>query len=281
MTLDWLFHHDNLETKIRANYKSRGKDFEAFRDALYLPYQKAQLSISSIIKESILEKVRLLEKYYHRADRFNSGNWITFQSKFRPTILEEFCGYLFKDVPQVERLGLSFLKRDIYAGLDIDREGRARIKTKDVDFCIGKVVQATFNQRPVEIKIPVVAIECKTYIDNTMFSEAQFTAQKFKGGTPEVKVFVFAETNEIALDQIPSQSPIDQIYILRKDVGSAIDGETVWAFFQEVQGVLQRVSLGGLLTLPGKLLVYWPHSGGSSSSSSGSSPKASKWLPTQ
>lgn len=254
--LEFFVHEDNLEAKIRTNYKKRGLDFQNFKLRVYTPYKVAQLEIKAMTKEAVSRKVKLLEDYFQKADSFNRGNWISFQSKFRPTILEEFCGYLFKDLPQINFLGLTFFKKGVYAGLDIDRDGRVRIKTKDIDFCIGKVVEAEFGGSRYEIRIPIVGIECKTYIDNTMFSEAQFTAQKLKGGSPGIKVFVIAETNQIDIRQLPSQSPIDQIYILREKVGSPVDTQVVWEFFNEVRSNIEKVSMERILKLPGKLLIF-------------------------
>lgn len=235
--MDFLVHEDNLTAKIRRNYKGRGDEFERFKNDVYIPYKTEQLKIKGITKEHIFKKVQLLETYFREVDAFNKGGWIRAQSKFRPTVLEEFCGYLFKDLPEVGSLGLAFFKRKIYTGLDIDKEGKVRIRTKDIDFCVGKAVTAKFAGEQYEIKIPLVGVECKTYVDNTMFSEAQFTAQKLKGGAPEVKVFIIAERNEIDINQLPSQSPVDQIYILRDKLDSPIEAEVVWEFFNEVKSV--------------------------------------------
>lgn len=254
--MEFFVHEDNIEAKVKTNYKKRGSDFKNFKAQVYIPYKEAQLTIKKVTKEAISKKVKLLEDYFRKADSFNRGNWISFQSKFRPTILEEFCGYLFKDLPQVSSLGLTFFKKGVYAGLEIDKDGKVRIKTKDIDFCIGKVVEAEFAGKRYEIKIPVVGIECKTYIDNTMFSEAQFTAQKLKGGSPGIKVFVIAETNQIDIRQLPSQSPVDQIYILRQKIGSPIEPRVAWEFFNEVRVVIEKVSMERILKLPGKLLIF-------------------------
>lgn len=254
--MDFFVHEDNLEAKIKGNYKKRRSDFQNFKSQSYIPYKTAQLQLKGIAREAIFKRVTLLEAYFRKADAFNKGNWISFQSKFRPTILEEFCGYLFKDLPQVSSLGLTFFKKGVYAGLNIDKDGKVRIKTKDIDFCIGKVVQAEFAESRYEIKIPIVGVECKTYIDNTMFSEAQFTAQKLKGGAPEIKVFVIAETNAIDVNQLPSQSPVDQIYILREKVSSPIEPTVVWELFNEVKQAIEMVSLERIIKLPGKLLIF-------------------------
>lgn len=251
--MSWFVHENNIQGKIRQNYKRRGIDFKKFKNKFYLPYKKQQLAIKGIEKKDISTKIELLEKYYINVGNFNTGNWITFQSKFRPTILEEFCGYLFKDLPQIKSLGLDFFKRGIYAGMRISSEGNVDIETRDIDFCITKLTNATIGSSKYELKIPLIAIECKTYLDKTMFSGAQFTAQKLKGGTPRVKVFMVTERNEVNLREIPSDSPIDQIFVLRNGGPNPVDFNTIWDFFCEVKDGLKRITHEQLITLPGKL----------------------------
>ena len=253
--MDWLVHQHNLDSKIGSNYKHRGKNFADFKSNVYLTYQKQQMAISEISQQAIFKKVELLQDYYKRVDEFNRGGWITFQSKFRPTVLEEFCGYLFKDLPEVKALGLDFFKKGVYAGIRIDREGNAQLETRDIDFCIGKIVRATFADSVYDVKIPILAIECKTYLDKTMFSGTQFTAQKLKGGAPRVRVLIITERNEVSLDEIPSETPVDQIYVLRDGTNDPIDSATVWDCFCEVKATIERATLEQVIKLPGKLLI--------------------------
>ena len=254
--MDWLVHEHNLDTKMTSSvYSYRAKDFASFKSGVYLPYQKQQMAITETSQQAIFNKVELLQEYYRKVDDFNRGGWISSQSKFRPTVLEEFCGYLFKDLPEVQTLGLDFFKRGIYAGLRIDQHGNAELETRDVDFCIGKMVKAAFANKTYHIKIPIVAIECKTFLDKTMFSGAQFTAQKFKGGAPRVKYLIITERNEVKLSEIPSETPVDQIYVLRDGADDPIDRDTVWDFFCEVKAKVERAILEQVIKLPGKLLI--------------------------
>jgi hypothetical protein len=165
--------------------------------------------------------------------------------------LEEFCGFLLKDLPGISDLELDIFNKGVYAGLQIDQEGKTRVKTKDIDFCIGKEVSASFNREEYKIIIPVVAAECKTYLDNTMFSEAQFTAQKIKQGAPNVKVFVIAEVNEVGLGQIPAQSPVDQVYILRKNWDSSISSAILYQIVKDAKRALEKIEQAGSTTFPG------------------------------
>jgi len=253
MDLSYFYHEKNIIGKINTNYKGKSIELKKLLEK-YNEYKKEQLSIKGLNKKSIQQKIYLLEKHYKFVEEFIEKNGITSQSKLRSTILEEFCGLLFKDLPQIDRLNLEFFNKKIYAGIEIDKDGKVKIKTKDVDFCVGKKIKAKFEEETINIIIPLVAIECKTYLDNTMFSEAQFTAQRIKKGAPNVKVYVVSEENQVGLSQIPSQTPINQVFILRKDKVSEIDLETVWDFFEEIKYTLKDFEEGKITELPGRLL---------------------------
>ena len=262
MPNNYFYHGTNLDGKIRSDYKMLGDEFLEFKSQFYAPYQQNQMSITGIEQSQILEKARLLLEYYKQIDDFiekQSENYdikITSQSKFRPTVLEEFCGYLFKDIPEINQLGLDFFNKNVFAGVVLDRLGNAKLKTKDIDFCIGKRFDVTIGDQSHEIIIPVIAVECKTYIDKTMFSESQFTAQKMKQGSPNVRVYCIAERNEIDVNELPTkgQTPLDQIFIIRGKPTNPIDSGAIFSFFNEVKTTLERLSreairieLGGIL----------------------------------
>tara|TARA_B100001964_G_scaffold4024_1_gene4387 strand:- start:623 stop:1390 length:768 start_codon:yes stop_codon:yes gene_type:complete len=253
MDSNYFYHENNIIGKINSNYKGKVGELKKLLEK-YNKYKEEQLSIKGLNKKSIQRKIDLLEKYYKFVEKFIEKNGITSQSKLRPTILEEFCGLLFKDLSQIDSLKLGFFNRRIYAGIEINKDGKVTIKRKDVDFCIGKRIKANFDDETFNIIIPIIAIECKTYLDNTMFSEAQFTAQKIKKGAPNVKVYVVSEENQVGLNQIPSQTPVNQVFILRKNRTSEIDLETVWDFFEEIKYNLKDLKEGKITELPGRLL---------------------------
>ena len=132
----------------------------------------------------------------------------------------------------------------------------AKIKTKDIDFCIGKKFDVNIGEDHHPIIIPVIAIECKTYIDKTMLSEAQFTAQKMKQGSPNVKVYCVSERNEIDVDEVPTKgrTPLDQIFIIRGKTTNLVSNDAVFEFFNEIKIALEklsrevtRIEIGGIL----------------------------------
>ena len=140
----------------------------------------------------------------------------------------------------------------------MNENGKTYVKTKDVDCCIGKELKVDFGGHKQTFIMPIVAIECKTYTDKTMFSEAQFTAQTLKKGSPNVRVFILSETNQVALSEIPSQTPIDQFFALRGGKGDEkkpIDLNVLWDFFEEIRRAIRRTTEITERKLPGKLII--------------------------
>jgi len=236
----YFYHESNIDGKCRNN---RGNSYRRifqqcidFKRDFYTPYKESQITITGITREDINRKVALLNEYYPHVDAFGSEHHVTSQAKFRPTVLEEFCGFLFKDIPEIQRLNLDFFNKGVFAGIVLDREGNAKIKTKDIDFCIGKKFDVNIGEDQYPIIIPVIAIECKTYIDKTMLSEAQFTAQKMKHGSPNVKVYCISERNEIDVNEVPTKgrTPLDQIFIIRGKTTNSVSNNAVFDFFNEV-----------------------------------------------
>lgn len=269
MTIPWLYHMSNLDSKIKGNYKKRGADFSQFKNDVYDRYRDSQLKITAVDREAILQKVKLLSEYYHVVEQFNEGDWISSQSKFRPTILEEFCGFLFKDLSKVNELELGFFNKKVFAGMGINSAGRPAIKTKDIDFCIGKHFTIDFGEFSEDIIIPIVAIECKTYTDKTMLNEAQFAAQKLKQGSPNTKVYILSEGNQVDDNEIPlkGQTPLDQIFILRKlkerklwhnpnrKEWDAINADAVLQFVSQIENDLNTVLAEKQIPQFGKILL--------------------------
>jgi hypothetical protein len=255
MINNFYFHENNLQNKINNNYRHEGESLKKFKDDCYDLYKKNQNKITDIDKEAIEDKVIFLSNYYEAFDKFNEGNWITHQSKCKPTILEEFCGYLFKDLPIIKELDLNFFNKKIYAGLTINHYGKVDIKTKDVDFCIGKKIEAKIVEENYEFIVPIIAIECKTYLDKTMFNEAQFSSQKLKYGSPNVRTYILSHANQVRLSEIPrkGQSSIDQLFIISDDKGKVIS-DAVYEFFIEIKEELDKFQkeikekkIGGIL----------------------------------
>jgi hypothetical protein len=246
-------HKSNLEGKINGDYHSIGGEVQRFFANEYVPFERKMDGLKGITHTKTEERVRDFNEYYEKARAFAERYNITPQSKFLPTAIEEFTGYLLRDIPFIRKLGLGFFRNRIFAGLKIKPDGSLELQTKDVDIGIAKEFEVKINDKRTGLIIPVIAIECKTYVDNTMFSEAQFTAQKLKSGTPAVKALIVTFSNEVDEKKLPSVSPIDEIYVLTTD-GITVDEDTTCNFVKDVKRYLGKASTELSIKIPGKLL---------------------------
>ena len=246
-------HKRNIEGKIERDYRGIGGTIRAFYEEVYLPFETNIGSIRGITTPKIEQRVGLFNSYYPKSIDFQNHNGISSQSKFCSSVIEEFVGYLLKDIPSIRRLGLSFFTKSVFAGVKIGSDGDLEIQVKDVDIALAKEFRLSTEDEEKLLVIPVVAIECKTYLDNTMFSEAQFTAQKLKNGTPSVKAVIFTLDNQVGLSKLPSVSPIDEIYVLATDK-ITVDITTAVSFVKDVKKYIDEAKERSEPSIPGKLL---------------------------
>lgn len=180
------------------------------------------------------------------------------QSKFRPTVLEEFLAILLhdavseclKDIPNAKiEIGSVKAYANLYFyGKDFSSfavEPSLGINVKDQDFAIYRDVKLRMDEgNPITTSVPVVAIECKTFLDKTMFEGAAATAEKLKAGNPYTMFGIVAETYEIDRSFIPAYSRVDQVYILRKGSRKGnkrpIDSGVVWKLVDDITAHLKR-----------------------------------------
>jgi len=251
---DYFYHEHNIEGKIRENYKLIGINICVFKTYTYDQYKNQQLAINGLTENHIIQKVNLLNNYYRDIKNFLSKKNITSQSKFRPSIIEEFCGYLFKDIPTINTLGLDFFNKGLFTGIMIDHNGTPHITTKDIDFCIGKKINARLDTLDFEIILPLIAIECKTYIDKTMLGEAIYTAQLIKKSSPLAKCYVLTEENRIGKESIPfrGQTSLDGIHVIEED--DVIKADSFYDFFKQVKGNILRLEEERVLKKIGNIL---------------------------
>lgn len=225
----------------------------------YDSYLNAMLSITECDDAAIVEKVKLLNQYYNYIHAQGYDNLFTSQSKFRPTILEEFLFLLFHDVVQRQKdlhdtsdvlssgsvkaySNIYFRAKDF---VDFIKSPEIGINEKDQDYAIYRTFDVSINNSPSKrIQIPAVAIEAKTYIDKTMLDGIIATAEKLKSGNPYTRFVAVAERYDVSLLVDPSYSRIDQIYILRKDMRKGewkdIDEKVVLRLFHETLSHLER-----------------------------------------
>jgi len=127
------------------------------------------------------------------------------------------------------------------------------VETKDHDFMVATSLTASFANSKNEaivthsLKIPAVAIECKTYLDKTMLESASASAEELKRINPNSRYFIAAEWLKLTESVNLRKYRIDQIYVLRRQKNTdrelrfeagytknPIYSDLVWELFQDV-----------------------------------------------
>lgn len=159
--------------------------------------------------------------------RDNSG-----QEGFRSSMLEELFCHLFTDLinellPTIPK-NLFLGKANSFVDLtfspssfkEIFVKPTPYIHTKDQDFVLGVELELiirtdTKTETKETIIVPVLAIECKTYIERNMLDSCSGTARRLKSAMPYCIYIVASEYMKLK-DEQPELSDINEIYILCK-----------------------------------------------------------------
>lgn len=226
-----LVHASNLLHKVEKNDKKKEYK-QALKEIIpkYLSY--LHFCRKNKFPSQIKQIVERLNFYYDFVDH-NSP--YSPQAKVQSSILEEFLYLLFEEkVRKINEKNSSIYSgsANAYSNLyfipdpqkDND-EYEIGVQKKQQDYAIYRkfgLDQVFSKQAALKIKdsglnVPIVAIECKTYIDKTMLDAAIALAEKLKSGNPQSLFLVVAEEYDISEQVDPSYSRIDQIYILRKN----------------------------------------------------------------
>ncbi|MDR1383317.1 MAG: Bpu10I family restriction endonuclease [Planctomycetaceae bacterium] len=146
------------------------------------------------------------------------------QSKFEPTILEEVLYRMFKEYEsdKIKIGGIKAFSNMFFSPSDFvnfQEHSNIKINTTDQDFAIYKQVDIliTDNNTPANAFVPVLAVECKTYLDKIMLEDSVATAEKIKNGNPYCRFCIVVERYDVDRKVDIKNSRIDQIYILKKD----------------------------------------------------------------
>lgn len=227
-----LYNKDNLQFLISCfkNYKKYSRDFGSDLDKFVDEWNK-------------------YVKFIRKNNKKKDGKPIyTFQTKFESTILEESICRIFScfedeviKVGGIEAyLNMYFCNTDYK---NFKKNTLAKINTKNQDFAIYKKIEMTIdnNDNKIETFIPVVAIECKTYLDKTMLEGSIATAEKIKNGNPYCRFCIVTEDYEVTSDVDVSNSRIDEIYVLtKKNKDFCIDKNVVKTIFKETKLHLKK-----------------------------------------
>lgn len=255
-----LMHESNLLSKIENNYKGDGNEIKQFMDEVYFPTRKQLLSIDfNHPRFSDFERAAELINFYFSQLKITSDRLsITSQSKFESTFYEEISNYLFKDLPEIKNGMLAIFNKGIYAGLKIDNQNHIAIIKKDVDFCIGKKAKIRINdQEEMDLILPVVSVEVKTYLDATMFGEIKSSSKAIRSASPNSKAYVLIGYKDLADEHIIAarqDSTLTEIFALRKDKNSPIDPNALCQYHNEIRFAVSEIGNTMDVATPGRLL---------------------------
>lgn len=138
----------------------------------------------------IEQRTALLNGYKDFLDQEHFATKFDSRSNLHSSVLEEFMFYLFKDlvvgIDKHALFGKSHTFKDIFfsgEGFgDMVTNPRILVEKKDHDFAIGLKIIAKLEPRGSETiirdewDIPLVTIECKTYLNKTMLQDASSSA---------------------------------------------------------------------------------------------------------
>ncbi len=233
----------DLNTHIHAaNFLAKYKRFSGLSKAQqnaieklaekYLLFHNTNIKLIGYSHSIIEKRTKSLNEYFNFISSNNFDNIFSSQSKFRPTIMEEFMFYLFRDLildikknindngNQLKLGGAKAYTNLYFSAKNLEsfiQEPKIGVNQKDQDFAIYRpislIIEGTTN---IHANLPVVAIENKTFIDKTMLEGSIATAEKIKSGNPYSLYFIVTETYEVDLNVDPAYSRINQIYVLRK-----------------------------------------------------------------
>lgn len=254
-----LSHASNICTKSGKGVKAKEKRALENVIPIYAEYLEKQKELKGYSVQVVKERVRLLNEYYRDYNHLQLDTVFSSQGKFRSTILEEFMFLLFRDyVADLKRKykdaenliqgGAAKAYTNLYftaSGIEnFVKAPNVEINVKDQDFAIYRKVKLSIDGKSKEIKVPIVAVENKTYLDKTMLEGVIATAEKLKSGNPYTRFVVVSENYDVDLKVDPIYSRIDQIYVLRKskrkEYFAPIDADVVIRFFQETRCHIER-----------------------------------------
>ena len=234
-------HGDNLKGKLSHSTKyldDLSKSYLEEIAEMYKWWSEENKKLRGPFKEPseddaeiVKKRVVLFNQYKNFIDQQKYAEKFDSRSNLHSSVLEEFLEYLFGDlvfdIDPSALLGKSHAFKDIFfRGASFEgylKRPEIVLEKKDHDFVIGITVEANFRTRAIDSEVmtdtfdlPVVAIECKTYLDKTMLEGSSTAASQLKSKNPDALYFVCSEwlklTNSINLKKYQ----VDQIYVLRK-----------------------------------------------------------------
>jgi hypothetical protein len=233
-------HGDNLKQKETHKDKYADQEAKSYLAEIRVQYDQWKTAnetlkgpfsaISTDDTQIINQRISLFSNYKDFIDQQKYAEKFDSRSNLHSSVLEEFMFYLFRDLvyefSEFAVLGKCHTFKDIFFNptsySEMVTKPYVKIEKKDHDFVIGVNIQATIQcegSSEIEIhywQIPVVVIECKTYLDKTMLEGASAAAEQLKHRSPNAIYIVVAEWLKLTEQVNLKKFKVDQIYVLRK-----------------------------------------------------------------
>jgi len=276
-------HGDNLKQKEGHPAKYRDAQSRVFLGEIRPMYDRwadennklkgPVAKVSAKDRGVIDERVRLFSEYKDFLDQQKYAEQFDSRSNLHSSVLEEFVFYLFRDLVasfgKAPVIGKSHTFKDIFFFAQdfksMVEEPSVRIEEKDHDFVIGVSIETKMKcrgadtVRTLDLEVPAVAIECKTYLDKTMLEGSSTAAEQLKVRSPNALYVVLAEWLKLTEAVNLKKYKVDQIYVLRKQKNTdrefrfldgykknPVSGDVVWHLFSLVRAHLTEPWGGGL-----------------------------------
>ena len=269
-------HGKNILAKLNKYRGLKDEQKEELKKIVIPAYKEWKLGneeLKGYSSSEIKKRIEFLNTYKGKIRDVTFSS----QSKFHSSVIEEFLYYLFRDL--IDDLNSKSQKRHetriilggarAYTNLyfapknlsSFLEKPNMKINVKDQDFAIYRKIKIEADSESATINVPVVSIECKTYIDKTMLEGSIATAEKIKNGNPYCLFLIVTEWYDVSYDVDPAYSRIDQIYVLRKqkrkaDSENPIDYKVTLDLFDFVKDHLEREwsNINEKLTKEGKII---------------------------
>jgi len=203
--------------------------------------------------KNLLQKIKCFKSYREYVKKINKKNIFSSQSKFESSIMEEFLYHLFKEYEK-ENIEVGSIKAYTslyFSSKSFKTEPEMKINEKNQDFAIYRRLKLELKNENknsdtscvLNVAIPVIAIECKTYLDKTMLEGSIATAEKIKMGNPHCKFFILTEAYNVKYEVDVTISRIDNIFVLRKGKSSEnkdIDENVMIELYKSVKDHLEE-----------------------------------------
>ena len=261
-----FIHESNLLNKIENNYKDKGSEIKEFYNEIYLPYKQKLLDLNYSLKDmnTFNKASSLIDNYIMEIENFSTKANISSQSKFRSTFIEEISTYLFKSLKIIESGKLGIYNKNVFSGLKINNKMELSTIYKDVDFCIGKKIHLNIDStQNLDMIIPIICVEVKTYLDATMFNEVQFSSKQIKNASPNAQTYVLMEFNDVAPEKIISaraDNNLTEMFTLRGGsrkeniIMNPISAKVLLDYYCEIEKNIKNIEKIESVEVPGRLL---------------------------